>query len=161
MKKSLLVLLLLSATLFAQSGMSIYKKYCLSCHIMSDAKLDGIDRSTLKAPPMNRVSERLKMKTNSKKEFVAFAKDYIVNPSQKKGFCRPKAYKHFGVMPPIGKALSKEQLHLISTWLYTHYKGKNNSGKSCANPRGKKAQSSKCGGKQKKMKCGSGKCGGK
>ena len=152
MKKSLLALLLLSSTLFAQSGISIYKKYCLSCHMMSDGKLEGLDRSKLKAPPMNRVSERLKIKTDSKKKFVSFVKAYIVNPSQKNGFCRPKAYKNFGVMPPIGKELSEEQLHLISTWLYTHYKGKNNSGKSCANPRGKSSQAEKCGAKQKSMK---------
>lgn len=80
---------------------------------------------------MDRVSQRLKMNISSKEEFVSYVKDYIQNPSQEKGFCRPKAYKHFGVMPPIGKAMTEEERQLVAVWLYRHFRV--SSGRNCAN----------------------------
>jgi mono/diheme cytochrome c family protein len=146
MKKLLTLALLTSSVLFAATGKSIYTKYCASCHL-EKSKVDE-DKATLKAPPMNRVSQRLKMNTASKQEFIAYVKDYIQYPSQEKGFCRPKAYKRFGVMPPIGKAMSEEERQLVAVWLYRHFKV--SKGRNCAN---EDQKSSKCGG-GKNMKCG-------
>jgi len=87
----------------------------------------------------------------SKKEFVTFVKDYIQNPSQKKGYCMPMAYKRFGTMPPIGKGMTKEERDIVANWLYDNFKGKwemNMDAKACSSRNSKK-----------QMRCGAGKCG--
>ena len=129
LKNILLVLLATSTVSFSATGKTVYEKFCISCHI--EKSLVGEDKAKLKAPPMNRVSQRLKMNTSSKKEFIAYVKDYIQNPSREKGFCRPKAYKRFGVMPPIGKAMTEDERQQIAVWLYRHFKA--SSGRNCAN----------------------------
>ena len=139
MKNSLLILLLAATTLFSATGKTVFEKYCVSCHL--EKSLVEEDKATLKAPPMNRVSQRLKMNTSSRQEFISYVKDYIQDPSREKGFCRPKAYARFGVMPPIGKAMTKEERQLIAVWLYRHFKV--SSGRNCAN---EDQKSSKCGG---------------
>lgn len=140
MRKLLLVLLLSSTALLAASGKAVYQKHCMACHVQKSRVNE--DKAILKAPPMNRVSERLKMNTASKEEFIAYVKDYIQFPSQAKGFCRPKAYKRFGVMPPIGMSMTEDERHLIAIWLYRHFKV--SSGRNCANQDQKKNM--KCGG---------------
>ena len=137
------MLFILSPILFSQTGKTVYTKYCMSCHLMK-SKIDE-DKASLKAPPMNRVSERLKMSTSSKKEFIAYVNDYIQYPSQEKGFCRPKAYKRFGVMPAIGKSMTQEERELVAMWLYRHFKA--SSGKNCANEDKKNNKHMKCGSK--------------
>ncbi len=143
LKNILLILLATSATLFAETGKTVFEKYCISCHL-EKSRIDE-DKAKLKAPPMNRVSQRLKMNISSKQEFVAYVKDYIQNPSREKGFCRPKAYNRFGVMPPIGKAMTKEERQLIAVWLYRHFKA--SSGRNCANEDQKQDKNMKCGSK--------------
>lgn len=147
MKKYLLILLVFAnAVLFAATGKTVYQKYCISCHL-EKSKVDE-DKARLKAPPMNRVSQRLKMNTSSKETFIAYVKDYIQYPSEAKGFCRPKAYKRFGVMPPIGKKMSEEERQLVAVWLYRHFKMP--KGRNCANEDQKSSRS----GGGKNMKCG-------
>lgn len=142
MKKILLILLITSSALFAISGQSIFAKHCVSCHVQKSS-IDE-DKAELKAPPMIRVSQRLKMNTSSKKEFIAYVEDYIQNPSREKGFCRPKAYERFGVMPPIGKGMTKEERNSIAKWLYRHFRAPSASTRTCANEDKKKEM--KCGG---------------
>jgi len=129
MKKMLLMLFITASALFATTGKTVFEKYCLSCHL-EKSRVDE-DKAVLKAPPMNRVSQRLKMNTTSKQEFISFVKDYIQNPSREKGFCRPRAYERFGTMPPIGKAMSQEERQLVAVWLYRHFRA--SSGRNCAN----------------------------
>lgn len=149
MKNLLLILIIASPALFATTGKTVYEKYCISCHL--EKSLVNEDQAKLKAPPMNRVSQRLKMNTSSKEEFIDFVKDYIQNPSREKGFCRPKAYARFGVMPPVGKAMTEDERQLIAVWLYRHFKA--SSGRNCANEDQKGDKAGKCGG-DKNMKCG-------
>lgn len=131
MNKILLVLLFTVSYVFALTGEAVFEKYCMACHLESSNINE--DQAILKAPPMNRVSERIKMKTSSKEEFLSFVDDYIQDPSAEKGLCRPRAYKRFGVMPPIGKAMSKDERQVISKWLYRHFKDPSSSVRSCAN----------------------------
>lgn len=119
MKKLFLLLAIGFASLYANSGEEIYKAKCMMCH----ANTGMMKKSNMKAPPMPMVSKRLKMKLKSREDFIAFVEDYIQNPSQKKGFCMPMAYKRFGTMPPIGKTLTKEERATIAAWLYDNYKG--------------------------------------
>ena len=177
MKKVLISLLLIGSALFAQSGKDIYTAKCSSCHqlkgIMDTPEMKKMktkmqnatpeERKTLqekitvkmkksgmRAPAMPMVSLRIKHMTESKKQFITFVNDYIQNPSQKKGYCMPKAYKRFGTMPPIGKGMSEEERLLVATWLYDNFKG----------TWGKDPESRSCKSKSSK-KCGNGKCGSK
>ena len=95
MKKIILSLLIITSSLLALSGESVYQKHCASCHKMQKPK------TNLLAPPMPSVSKRLQRDIHSKEKFVAFVRDYIQNPSQEKGHCSPKAFKHLGTMPPF------------------------------------------------------------
>lgn len=184
MKKSLIVLMFLIGALFASDGEAIYKAKCAACHQMqgmmdmsqmqamrtkmqnaSDeekaqmkAKMkEKMAKSGMKAPPMNMVSMRIKkMNDGDKAQFVAFVKDYIVNPSQDKGVCMPMAYKRFGVMPAIGKGMSDAERETVAVWMYDYFKerwGNSKDAKMCDQNNGK---SKKCG----SGKCGSSKCGG-
>ena len=113
MKKSLLTLVFLAGSLFATNGADVYTQKCAMCHQMkgvmdmsqmkamkekmqtasaevkAQMKADmkkKMQESGMKAPPMNMVSMRVKkIKGEDKATFVAFVKDYIVNPSQDKG----------------------------------------------------------------------------
>ena len=116
MKKIILSLLMIVSSLFALSGELVYVKHCAVCHKMQKPK------SGLLAPPMPSVSKRLQRDIDSKEKFIAFVKDYIQNPSQEKGHCSPKAFKHLGTMPPVGKSLTKEERDVVSLWLYENFK---------------------------------------
>jgi len=156
MIKSLMVLIFMSVGLFAQSGTQIFEAKCASCHMLNPP-FDMSKKKDMKAPPMKMVSLRIKKMTADKDEFLAFVKDYIVNPSQEKGYCMPKAYKHFGTMPPIGKGMSKEEIEVVSNWLYDDFKGSWDTSKGARACEGKQGCKS---GKKCESK-GSGKCHGK
>ena len=115
MKKTILSSLLITSSLLAMSGESVYTKHCAVCHKMVKPK------HNLLAPPMPSVSKRLQRDIKSKKEIVAFVRDYIQNPSREKGHCSDKAFKRLGTMPPIGKSLTSEELDVISLWLYENF----------------------------------------
>ena len=192
MKKTLLAagVLLASLTLnAANSGTTVYEANCKACHMlkpmMDKEKMMKMSMSermamkqkmmkTMKAPPMSKVSAKLKYDfKNDKAKVVAFIKDYIVNPNAKKARCMPMALKRFGIMPAIGKSMSAEDIDTVANWVYDNFdeswdpqamnmmcnaKGMNKGAMKCA--------SGKCGGMAKKpkaatMKCGMGKCGGK
>ena len=116
MQKIILSSLLIASSLLAMSGESVYTKHCAVCHKMTKPK------HNLLAPPMPSVSKRLQRDIKSKKEIVAFVKDYIQNPAREKGHCSDKAFKKLGTMPPIGKSLTQEELDVISLWLYENFK---------------------------------------
>lgn len=149
-KITALILFLSATSALAQDAKNIYQEKCISCHQlkgmmdmsqkqemrkkMQNASEDErkklkedmkrkMEKSGMKAPAMNMISMRLKMKTKSKDEFIHFVKDYIQNPSQEKGHCMPMAYKRFGVMPAIGKGMNKDELESIAIWLYENFNG--------------------------------------
>lgn len=192
MLKVLVVTTVLALSLNASSGEEIYKQKCSSCHqlkgmmdmsqmkkmqqkmknatqeekmAMKDKMKAKMEKSGMKAPAFNMVSMRIKKMKNGKKEFIAFVEDYIQNPSQDKGVCMPMAYKRFGVMPPIGKGMSKDERKIIATWLYENFKSSWDSSmdaKMCkSNNKNMKCGSNKCGGDNKNMRCGANKCGSK
>ncbi len=184
MRKTVLAALAASL-LYGASGEDVYKNKCMACHKVIDvkarqAKMQQLSPEkrkeamkkfmrTLVAPPMNKVSARLKYFYPQKKEFVAFVVDYITSPSRQKGHCMPMAYKKFGVMPPIGKRMSKTQKEAVANWLYDNFDEKWQEMQACAadGDKGKKMMkcgAGKCGMGMPKakpaMKCGAGKCGG-
>ncbi|WP_457622798.1 c-type cytochrome [Persephonella sp.] len=113
-----------------ERGYHIYQKICASCHLETVtpeeiAKIRENMRAgkkpPFKAPPMSEVSARVKKFYPDEEAFVNFVKDYITNPSRKKGVCMPKAYKLFGVMPAIGKNMKEEDKEAVAIWLYRRF----------------------------------------
>lgn len=130
MKKLLLAPLLLSATLFAVDGYSVYKDKCMKCHVEMmghDEALKKLD--TLVAPPMVEVSERLKenIKTIDEEDdvdrylFILFVKDYIVNPNLDNSMCNSGAIEKFGTMPTLKGKISLEKRQAVAEWVYDRY----------------------------------------
>jgi mono/diheme cytochrome c family protein len=175
MKKITAIFILLFATLLSVNaeevaGQTIYDNKCASCHTL---KMPD-DKSTMKAPPMSRVSAKVKHAfDDNKTAFIEFVADYIESPTKEKAKCMTRAIKNFGIMPAIGKAMTKEERNTIATWLFDNFdekwetkdcKGGDCAGKTkeskCASG---KCASKKCGNDKSKteMKCASGKCGGK
>jgi len=188
MKKIFSMFFMLIATLTLSNaqeatGESVFKAKCVACHTLSVK--DGMSdeermkmMKTLKAPPMSKVSAKVRNAFNEDvNKSVAFVADYIVNPDANKSLCMPMALKKFGVMPAIGKAMTKEEIEVVSKWLVSNFdekwsdimetkcKGKDKNSPCCAGKNKKeKCGTGKCGGekmpKHPGMKCGSGKCGG-
>ena len=142
------------------TGQSIYDTKCAACHTL---KMPD-DKSTMKAPPLSKVSAKIKHDLDDNKtQFIAFVDDYIQNPSADKAKCMARAIKKFGTMPAIGKAMTAEERTTIATWLFDNFDEKWDA-KDCTGPncKGNKCGDGKCGGDKAKAgsKCGSGKCGG-
>jgi len=166
--KLLLAGLTMTLTLQAQTGTEIFKDKCVACHMlkpmMDKTKMQAMSKEermamkekmmkTMKAPPMSKVSAKIKFELkNNKAVFIAFVKDYIVNPNKEKSYCMPMALQKFGVMPAIGKNMSAEELDTIANWLYDNFTEKwdmNDKGMMCKMK----------GHDNKSMKCAQGKCG--
>jgi hypothetical protein len=167
MKKIILTLLIAFVSVNAQTDIEIFGKKCAACHKENMPKeMTKELMKTFRAPPMAKISMKLKMKFKTQKEFVAFVTDYITNPSKDKSVCSERAIKNFGIMPPVGKSMTKKEKEDIANWLYTTFKS---NGKGCDTKKANKcAGDGKCGGEKKmkpkteddkKMKCASGKCG--
>ncbi len=137
------------------TGESIYQSKCVECHTLKNpTDMSNEERAemmkTMKAPPMPKVSAQLKNAFDyNETKFRAFVEDYIQNPDANKSLCAPMAVKRFGVMPTIGKTLTKEERKVIAKWLYENFNEK-------AISQNREA----CNAKDKSMKCGAGKCGG-
>ncbi|MDF1876314.1 c-type cytochrome [Sulfurimonas sp. SAG-AH-194-L11] len=171
MKKLFLVIALGVSSLMASTGAEVYKAKCQMCHApkgmmdkeqmqsmrakmqnatkeekmaMREKMAEKMKKSGMRAPAMPMISARLKSNLKTRDEFITFVEDYIQNPSKKKGFCMPMAYKKFGTMPPIGKGMNKADRASVAAWLYDNYKATG----MCEMK-----------GKMQGMKCGSGKCG--
>lgn len=177
-------LILTSSTLWANnSGEAVYNTHCKACHMLKPMmdknammKMSKEERmtmkekmmKTMKAPPMSKVSAKLKHDLKGDKaQIVAFVKDYIVNPDAKKSHCMSMALKKFGVMPAIGKAMSPEDIDTVANWIVDNFDEKwdaNDKGMMCNTKRSMKCSGDMMQKKQtneKAMKCGTGKCGGK
>ncbi|MCF6245481.1 MAG: cytochrome c [Sulfurovum sp.] len=137
LQKMLLTLgttLLLTSTLYAQDGASLFDAKCAACHVTSRPS----DKSTLVAPPVMGVMRHVKMKYTTKDEAVKFISEYALNPQQSKAVCMPQKIKRFGLMPSQKGNVSKEELQTIASWMYDNFPSKGKGqGKGC------QAQSSK------------------
>jgi cytochrome c5 len=172
-------------------GNTVYEANCKACHMLKPMmdkqkmmKMSLEERmsmkkkmmKTMKAPPMAKVSAKLKHDFGDDKEkVVAFVKDYIVNPGAQKAHCMPMALKKFGTMPAIGKGMKAEDIETVANWVFDNFSEKwdenamnmmCNAGKGKGMSMGKGMM--KCGGSMAPkpkagggMKCAAGKCGGK
>ena len=135
--KLLLAGLVATVTINAQTGTEVFESKCVACHtikpMMDKQKMMQMSKEermsmkakmmeTMKAPHMSKVSAKIKFELkDDKTAFVAFVKDYIVNPSAEKSHCMPMALKMFGVMPAIGKGMTAEEIDTVANWLYDNF----------------------------------------
>ena len=174
-----------TSTLYAQTGTEIFQSKCVACHMlkpmMDKTKMKAMNQEdrmamkekmmkNMKAPPMNKVSAKLKHDfKNDKNTFTAFVKEYIVHPSKEKAHCMPMAIERFGLMPAIGQGMSAKDLNTISNWLYDNFTDDWDKSEMSKMSCGTSHKNGKCGGAMKKSnmkkcsagKCSTGKCGGK
>jgi len=99
------------------SGEALFDAKCASCH----AKTRPSDISTLVAPPIMGVVRHVKMRYASKEEVVGFIVDYTLNPQKNKSVCQSDKLKRFGLMPSQKGNVTKEELSVISAWIYDNF----------------------------------------
>ncbi len=130
MKKTFLLSLLLSASLFSMDGYEVYKKNCQSCHIEMISKENVLKNiNKMKAPPMVEVSSRLKenIRTTDEEDevdrhlFILFVKDYILHPNLDFSMCHAGALEKFGTMPSLKGKVTSAEANAVAIWLYDRY----------------------------------------
>ncbi|ADR33358.1 cytochrome c, class I [Sulfuricurvum kujiense DSM 16994] len=128
----LLSILFTAAGLYASEGYSVYQKHCMKCHAELIEKKEVLKvMHTLKAPPMNEVSNRLRENIVisdddddvKRRVTIAFIKDYIEHPSVQYSMCHPMAIEKFGIMPSLKGKLSENERQAVAEWIIDRYKG--------------------------------------
>ncbi len=105
-------------------GGTLLHQKCAACHNLSMPPKTYEDE---KAPPMMALSfhikDLVKVKNPSEKKpkFIAFFKDYPLNPSKEKSFCDQESLKSYGVMPSMKGEVTIEELEAIATYVYDYY----------------------------------------
>ena len=125
--KHLLLSGLLLSSLPAIDGRTVFDNKCASCHRYEVKKYDfAKEKHSLKAPPMNEISRRLKKRIKVYDKdihrfvVVSFIKEYIKHPSFTYYMCDDKAVARFDIMPPITD-MSEEEYQTVAEWIYDNY----------------------------------------
>ena len=133
--KKLLLLLLLSTSIFAVDGAQVFKKNCTACHFGMITKAEFKKQyMNLKAPPMVMISEKLRGMISIKTEndnaqdlhrftTISFIKEYLKHPSWEYYACDNNAYNRFGAMP-AQTHLSEDESQAVAEWIYDYFEGK-------------------------------------
>ncbi len=125
MKNILLLTAFATSTLFAQSGSGkvLFTNYCSSCHttVIGINESGGELTNLYEAPYVKDIITKLKTKTKSKAEFIAFVKDYIDSPDKRKSLYGHKAIKDFGLMPSLKGVMSDSESTRLANYLYSDY----------------------------------------
>jgi cytochrome c5 len=119
LKKIFITAVIASTALFAADGEEVYKNYCASCHMMKMG-WQVEDKSTLKAPTIYGVANRVRNVFSNEKMFVKFVSNYITHPSRIKARCKDEAIDRFGIMPPVGQGMREEEKKEVARWMFHH-----------------------------------------
>jgi len=127
--------LLVTPSLYAQDGASLFAAKCAACH--QTTRPSNI--STLVAPPVMGVMRHVKMRYGTKEESIQFISEYALNPQASKAVCMPEKIQRFGLMPSQKGNVSKEELQTIASWMYDNFppKGFQGMGKGHGKGQGK------------------------
>jgi hypothetical protein len=97
----------------------LFQKYCISCHILKKGKLlSKKDKQTLVAPPAYGISKHTKEIYKNYNQFYKFVSNYIDKPQKEKSICKQQVIDKYGLMPPIGKSIDKNDKKVIIKYLY-------------------------------------------
>ncbi len=123
MKNIVLFTVLSTSTLFAQSGESLFSKYCASCHttVVGVNESGGKVTPIYEAPYAGDVISKLKAETKTKEAFITFVKDYINEPDKRKSLYGKKAIKDFGIMPSLKGAMTDSESTVLAEYMYSDY----------------------------------------
>ncbi|WP_428738615.1 c-type cytochrome [Sulfurimonas sp.] len=109
-----------SVSLFAQSAEELFNEKCVICH--TAVKPTAEARSSFIAPPVMGVMFHVKEAFGGdKQKVIAFIKDYVLEPSEKKAKCLPKSIKRFGLMPSQKGNVTEEELEKIAEYMYENF----------------------------------------
>ncbi len=134
--KIIYVYVLLSILIFGNEGKELFKKHCMSCHIlfipMSKLQENFVDYNNtllkLQAPTLNQLSYRLKQRIGDphgdkdihRMEVTAFMSDYVYYPSKQKSVCLEDVLQYFETMPSLKDKITDEELDKIGIYLYNY-----------------------------------------
>ncbi len=109
-------------------GKALLQSKCASCHNLEMPPKTSADEL---APPMMAVAfhvyDFIDMSTPAEKvpASIAFVRDYVVSPSQKKSFCDAKSLNEYGLMPSQKGNLTDDELEAIAIYMFEHYNQEN------------------------------------
>jgi mono/diheme cytochrome c family protein len=117
--KKIVLLLSFVVCVFGTDGFALFKKHCISCHILKKGKyLTKQEKANMSAPPAFGISKHVKERYGNKDVFVNFIDKYIQKPQESISICKKQVIKSFGLMPPIGASLTQEERKSVSLYLY-------------------------------------------
>lgn len=119
MKKTLLLLSMISTTIFASTGAELTKTNCASCHMLTTPTPDMIP--DMKAPPMDAVMFHINLVMQDKKEIKDFIVDYVQYPKASKSVCESNKVQNYGVMPSLKGKVSEQDLETIADHMIANY----------------------------------------
>jgi cytochrome c len=105
-------------------GEALAKAKCAQCHNLDMPPKTSEDE---KAPPLFTITVHLKdwikadTDTERRAKFIAFAKDYTLNPTREKSYCDEKSLKSYGLMPSQKGNVTANEVGAIAAWAYDHY----------------------------------------
>ncbi len=108
-----------SSTVESQKGKALFESKCTMCHLTTKPTEEQM--KTIVAPAIMGVMRHVKMEYPNKKEAVDFMVDFIHNPTKEKAICMDKKIEKFGLMPSQKGIVTKEELTLISEYIFDNY----------------------------------------
>lgn len=129
--KKLLLLSMLSISLFASSGKELFEQKCTSCHSINQPSSFEEAKKQI-APPIGNVLFHLDGHFKTSEEIKNHINEFVMNPTMDKAICN--SVKRFGLMPSQKGVVTKEELNKISQFLtevITYSKNSHSQNKGC------------------------------
>ncbi len=114
---TLTILALSTQTYAAQNAEALFDAKCAMCH----TKTRPADMSKVTAPALMGVMRHVKMTYPKKEDAIKFMVDYVLEPSKEKAICMPEKMKRFGLMPSQKGNVTKEELEVITIWMFDNF----------------------------------------
>ena len=119
MKRVVLLVTVLGTLGFANSGETLIKEKCATCHTLEIPQMEMMPDFV--APPMDAVMFHMKDVIRGKENLKAFIDDYVYEPDVSKSVCESNKVQKFGVMPSQKGKVTKEELSAISDYMIDTY----------------------------------------
>ncbi|MEA3512389.1 MAG: hypothetical protein U9R37_02210 [Campylobacterota bacterium] len=108
----------------------IFLKKCQMCHALTKPQ-NKQEKMRMAAPPIAIAMRSVVIGVDAiedpadekelRKMSIAFLEDYLMSPSQDKGYCEDMSYKKFGTMPSLKGFITPEQISIVVPWVYENF----------------------------------------
>ena len=115
--KKIILLGLVSGTLFASSGEDVFKEKCATCHLLKKGWQIEM-KSELLAPTAYGVAKNIRGIFPKKQQFEEFVMNYLNEPQRIKVRCKEEVVVKFGLMPSMKDSLSDDEKKAAIEFLY-------------------------------------------